>query len=284
MRILAAHELALWIQLIFDLTGISLNEGKEYLIRERLDGLLKKYRCNTFSHLYFLAKEPERIDVRNEIIDHITVKETSFFRDNSPFEALRHHILPELLQKIRNRGENRPVRIWSAACATGQEAYSIAMILREIGARPGEYRIIATDISHQALDIAKSGTYSRFEVERGVPRHMLERFFTPVSDSYQIDPTIKESVIFDRLELHQPFFIPERFDLIVCRNVAIYFSTRDREKLFQQIRRHLNEDGYLLLGSTESTRDLCPLFNEARIDSRSVFLKPAGSELLLEKR
>lgn len=271
------HELALWVQFIFDLTGIALTEEKEYLIRERLFPLLDKFKCSTFSHLYFLAREPERRNIREDIIDKITIKETSFFRDATPFTALKTHILPELLYKTRKSNPPRPVKIWSAACATGQEAYSIAMILRELGAAAHEYQITATDISHQALSTAKSGSYSKFEVERGVPPHLLKRFFTETSDQYKVCETLKESLIFDRLELHQPFILPQRYDLIICRNVAIYFSAKNRENLFMKIRRHLHDDGYLLIGSTESVRDLPELFNENRIDERTVFLKPCGT-------
>lgn len=276
------HELALWIQFIFDLTGIALSEEKEYLIRERLASLLQKHRCNTFSHLYFLAREPGQRSLRNEIIDQITIKETSFFRDSTPFEALKNKILPELLNRVRNFPKPRPLKIWSAACATGQEAYSIAMILKELGAAPKEYQITATDISHQALQAAKSGSYSRFEVERGVPPNLLKKFFIAHSDQYHIHDSLKESMIFDHIELQKPFLLRERYDLIFCRNVAIYFSARDRENLFVKIRRHLHDDGYLLIGSTESIRDLPPLFSESRIDERTVFLKPNGNSLFAE--
>jgi chemotaxis protein methyltransferase CheR len=276
------HELALWIQFIFDLTGIALSEEKEYLIRERLTSLLQRYRCNTFSHLYFLAREPGQRKLRDEIIDQITIKETSFFRDSSPFDALKSKILPELLNRVRSFPQPRALKIWSAACATGQEAYSIAMILKDLGAAPKEYQITATDISHQALLAAKTGSYSKFEVERGVPPDFLKKYFIARSEQYHIHDSLKESMIFDRIELQKPFLLPERYDLIFCRNVAIYFSARDRESLFVKIRRHLNDDGYLLIGSTESTRDLPPLFKETRIDERTVFLKPSGKSMFVE--
>lgn len=272
------HELALWIQFIFELTGISLNHEKEYLIRERLHSLIEKYRCGTYSHLYFLAREPARKNVREEIIDRITIKETSFFRDTAPFNALKTVILPELLRRARN--SSRKLKIWSAACATGQEAYSIAMILREIGATPKEYSITATDISAQALRIAETGSYSKFEVERGIPANLLQRFFYPRADQYVIDESLKESLNFDRLELHQPFIMPEPFDLTICRNVAIYFSPKNREYLFYKIRQYLREEGYLLIGATESVRDLPGLFEEKRFDERTVFLKPIAGPVL----
>ena len=270
---LDSNELALWSQFLSDLTGISLNEDKEYLIRERFQGLLKKYQCSNYSHLYFMAREPDRSDLREELIDQITTKETSFFRDSAPFEALRKVILPRLLEQCRKAGEKRQLKIWSAACSTGQEAYSIAMILHEMGVSPQEYHITATDISRMAVDAAKLGSYNRFEVERGVPPALLERFFEPSSKNWQVKDFLKASLTFQQMSLHRPFMLPERYDLIVCRNVAIYFSPKPREELFEKICHHLHPDGYLLIGSTETVGDLGDLFCETHLESRVVFLK-----------
>ena len=120
-RKLDNNELALWIQLVADLTGIALTDDKEYLIRERFHALLDKYRCTSYSQLYFVACDETRIDIREDIIDQITTKETSFFRDAGPFETLRNDVLPRLLKQCRVSPERRPLRIWSAACSTGQE-------------------------------------------------------------------------------------------------------------------------------------------------------------------
>ncbi len=276
---LERNELSLWIQLIFDLTGIALSHEKEYLIRERLHCLLEKYRCSSLSHLYFMGREEKNFELREDIIDQITTKETSFFRDVAPFEALRHSILPELLRRCRSSVEKRPLKIWSAACSTGQEVYSIAMLLHEIGAQPSDYRITATDISRYAIDVAKKGCYSHFEVERGVPPHLLDRFFSPGKGSWQVREQLKESLTFQRLSLHRPFVLPEKYDLIICRNVAIYFSSKDRENLFFQLSRHLQPDGYLLIGSTETARDLGYLFMETCLEPRATFLQPSLQQL-----
>jgi chemotaxis protein methyltransferase CheR len=265
------NELSLWIRLVYELTGIALNEEKEYLIRERLQGLLEKYRCSSFSHLYFLAREVGRKDLHEDLIDHITTKETSFFRDTSPFEALRTQVFPELFRQCRSLREKRPLRIWSTACSTGQEAYSLAMLLQEMGISPRDYRITATDISRQALETAKLGRYNRFEVERGVSSHLLKRFFTACSEHWEVNESLKDSVDFQRLSLHRPFMLAERFDLIVCRNVAIYFSPDHRRNLFRQINRQLHSEGYLLIGVTESVSDLAPLFREERLNPGVTF-------------
>ncbi|MBU1109639.1 MAG: protein-glutamate O-methyltransferase CheR [Candidatus Riflebacteria bacterium] len=273
---LDSNELALWSQFLSELTGMSLNEDKEYLIRERFQGLLKKYQCANFSHLYFMARDPDRGDLREELIDQITTKETSFFRDTAPFEALHRVVFPELLKQCRASGQNRRLKIWSAACSTGQEAYSIAMILHEMGVSPDEYHITATDISRMAIEAAKIGSYNRFEVERGVPPASLERFFLPNSKNWRVKDFLKESLTFQQISLHRPFVLPDRFDLIVCRNVAIYFSPKPREELFGKIFRHLHPDGYLLIGSTETVSDLGNLFCEMRLESRAVFLQANG--------
>ncbi|EKD82644.1 MAG: CheR2 [uncultured bacterium] len=275
---LDSNELALWSQFVQELTGISLNEEKEYLIRERFHGLLKKYQCSNYSHLYFMAREPDRSDLREELIDQITTKETSFFRDSAPFEALRKTVFPRLLEQCRKTGEKRKLKIWSAACSTGQEAYSIAMILHEMGVPTQEYHITATDISRMAIDAAKLGSYNRFEVERGVPPALLERFFVPGSKNWQIKDFLKESLTFQQISLHRPFMLPDRFDLIVCRNVAIYFPPKPRVELFGKICRHLHPDGYLLIGSTETVGDLGDLFQEMHLESRVVFLQANGKK------
>ncbi len=273
-RKLDHNELVLWMQLIFDLTGISLSEDKEYLIRERLHRLLDKFRCSSYSQLYFMACDETKTELREDVIDQITTKETSFFRDAAPFEALRCDILPALLKQCRFSAEQRPLRIWSAACSTGQEVYSIAMLLHELGASPREYRITATDISKYAIEMAEKGCYSHFEVERGVPPHLLQRFFAPCPGKWQVKEALKASLNFRRLNLHRPFTLPEKFDLIICRNVAIYFAKKDRENLFHQLNRHLRPDGYLMIGSTETARDFGHLFMEKNLEPRATFLQP----------
>lgn len=275
MENLDKNELALWIQFLRELTGISLNEQKDYLIRERFQGLLEKYQCSSFSHLYFMAREKGRNDLREDLIDQITTKETSFFRDSMPFEALRRVIFPELLERRRHGDQARPLMIWSAACSTGQEVYSIAMILQEMGVSPSEYRILGTDISRRAIEASKAGIYSKFEVDRGMSPELLKRFFIPVADRWQARDLLKESITFQRLNLCQSFVLPDSFDLIICRNVAIYFSEEEREKLFHKINRQLYSHGYLLIGATETVRSMSQVFHATHVGPNTVFLKPA---------
>lgn len=270
---LDSNEFALWSQFLSELTGISLTEDKEYLIIERFHGLLKKFKCSNYSHLYFMAREPERNDLREELIDHITTKETSFFRDLAPFEALRKTVFPHLLEQCRRSAEKRRLKIWSAACSTGQEAYSLAMVLQEMGVSPKEYQIMGTDISRMAIESARQGSYNRFEVERGVPPALLERFFETNSRNWKVKDSLKESLSFVQMPLHRPFMLPDSFDLIVCRNVAIYFASEPRTELFNRVSRHLQPHGYLLIGSTETAGDLGNLFSEIHLEPRAVFLQ-----------
>lgn len=270
---LDSNEFALWSQFLSELTGISLSEDKTYLIIERFNGLLKKFKCSNYSHLYFMAREPDRNDLREELVDQITTKETSFFRDSAPFEALRKTIFPRLLEQCRRTDKKRCLKIWSAACSTGQEAYSLAMILQEMGVSSKEYLIMGTDISRMAIESAKLGSYNRFEVERGVPPALLERFFEPDSKSWKVKDSLKESLSFVQMPLHRPFMLPDAFDLIVCRNVAIYFASGPRADLFNRISRHLQPHGYLLIGSTETVGDLGNLFCEIQLEPRAVFLQ-----------
>ena len=268
------NELSLWMQLIFDLTGIALSAEKEYLIIERFQCLFKKYNCSSFSQLYFMAKDKQNVELREDIIDQITTKETSFFRDQMPFEALKSIVFPELLSRCNENGKKRPIKIWCAACSTGQEPYSVAMTLRDMGVQPHDFSIFATDISRQAVEAAKRGCYNRFEIERGMPNQYLSRFFTPCNgDKWCINDVIKQTVSFQRINLHQAFVLPETFDLIICRNVAIYFSQNSRRELFSRVSSYMQNHGYLMLGSTESVRDLSEMFQEIRPFKQSVFFR-----------
>ncbi|NLI79841.1 MAG: protein-glutamate O-methyltransferase CheR [Candidatus Riflebacteria bacterium] len=277
MKKLDPNELALWIRLVLDLTGISLDETKEYLILERLRDLLEKYRCASFGHLYFLAREERQTALREDLIDRITTQETSFFRNAAPFAALRETILPELLGRCRKDGGKRPLTIWCAACATGQEVYSLAILLHELGAKPQEYRITGTDISRRALEGARIGRYNRVEMDRGITPPQRTRFFEPHREQWQVRDFLKTSLDFVQLALHQPFHLGDQFDLVLCRNVAIYFPETTRGHLFHRIAHHLRPEGYLLLGTTESIPSMGNLFQSTQVGKAVAFLLNPGA-------
>ena len=273
-------ELAVWIQYIHEICGVSLDVSKAYLLETRLGGLIKELGAANFSELYYKAKNDYANGLVRKIIDAITTNETSFFRDTSPFDLLRHKVLPELIDRKKKLGMRLiPIRIWSAACSTGQEVYSIGIILKEILGDLSHYdvRILGTDISNKAVAQASHGYYSRLELERGMPSDKLNKFFTLSADKWKICDEIRIMASFKTMNLMQSFSFPTPFDVVFCRNVAIYFNETDKIRLFKNIGRCLARDGALIIGATESITGLCPEYEPKRY-LRSVYYQTKGGE------
>jgi len=271
-------ELAVWSRYIHEICGISLDESKAYLLETRLGGLLRDSGAASFSELYYRAKADLANALRRKIIDAITTNETSFFRDGAPFELLRQKLIPELVDRRRKAGARVvPIRIWSAACSTGQEAYSVGIVLKEmLGSLTGyDIRIVGTDISDKAVAAASYAQFSRLELERGMPPDKLTKYFVPSAEQWKVRDEIRALASFRTMNLLQPFTFPAPFDLIFCRNVAIYFTEADKVRLFQNLGRALARDGALIIGSTESLTGFCPEFEPKR-HLRSVFYQLKG--------
>lgn len=269
------EEFRVFAQYIHSLCGLSLDETKAYLIENRLSGLAQEAGCSTFSELYYRAKSDSTQGLERKIIDAITTGETLFFRDSAPFDLLQHKILPDLVDRRARtslRGLPLPIRIWSAACSTGQEVYSIAITLKELFRDLERYniRLLGTDISNQAIAQASRGLYSRLEIERGLPRDKLERYFTLQDSTWKVRDEIRALVSFRNFNLLNDFSSLGRYDIIFCRNVAIYFNDADKTALFNRIARILEPDGCLVIGATESITGLCPAY-ESRRYMRSVY-------------
>ena len=256
-------------QYILAISGIDLDESKAYLIETRLGSLAKEYQCSSYRELCNKAKLDSSKTLENRIIDAISTNETLFFRDTGPFEVLQHKIVPDLIDR---RTENSskllpiPIRIWSAACSTGQEVYSIAMVLMELLPDLRKYNIslTGTDISDAAIARASFGKYNKFEIERGLSKTVLQKYFTPNGGNWKISDEIRAMVAFGKRNILQPLIGLGKFDIVFCRNVAIYFNIEERKKLFQRIAGVLAPDGYLIIGSTESLTGICPLFESKR--------------------
>lgn len=273
------EELTVWSRYVHEICGIFLDESKGYLLETRLGGLLRESGAAGFSELYYRAKSDLTHGLRRKIIDAITTNETSFFRDNAPFELLRHKLAPELIDRRRSGGgRGIPLRIWSSACSTGQEAYSTGIVLKELVGSLTAYdiRILGTDISDRAVAQASYGHYSRLELDRGMPPERIERYFVPSGDRWKIRDEIRGLATFRTMNLLQPFSFPAPFDVIFCRNVAIYFTEADKVRLFQNLGRCLARDGVLIIGATESLSGLCPEFEPHR-HLRTVFYRKKGA-------
>jgi chemotaxis protein methyltransferase CheR len=275
MTKIAPEEVNLICEYIHAITGIALDQSKAYLIESRLDSIIKEFNCSSFSDLCYKAKADAGKLIEKKIIDAISTNETQFFRDTGPFELLRHKILPEL---IDTRGAKStgllptPIRIWSAACSTGQEVYSIAIVLKELLPDLKKYNIklLGTDISDAAIAQSSYGTYNKFEIERGLNPEKLNKYFSRNGDNWKIKDEIRGMATFRKLNLMLPLNGLGKFDIVFCRNVAIYFDLDARKKLFDKIADALEPDGYLIIGATESLTGICPRF-EPRQHLKTIF-------------
>lgn len=256
-------ETQIFSKYIKEISGIYLDQTKTYLLETRLSSLIKKYGCSTYKELYDKAKRDASKAVERAVIDAITTNETLFFRDKGPFELLQHKIFPELIDARSTQKYSKiPIKIWSAAASTGQELYSICIVIKEMLQNDPSYRfqLLGTDISDAALAQASYGKYNKFEIERGLERKYLNKYFTLMGNDWKVKDEIRAMVNFRKQNLLQPFQSLGKFDIILCRNVAIYFTLEDRKKLFAKLSSQLADDGYLIIGSTESLTGVSPLF------------------------
>ena len=239
-----------------DRSGLIISEDKTYLLETRLSAILREHKVAGLSGLADILRQPGPHAVKDKVVDAMTTNETSFFRDNHPFETLRQSLIPRLIER---RAGSRSLRIWSAACSTGQEPYSLAMMMKDNFPILAGWRIeiIATDLSPTVLDRARTGLYSTFEVQRGLPIQMLVRHFDQEEPNWRIKPEIRRTVAFRPLNLLEDFSSLGQFDIVLCRNVLIYFDQPTKTQILNGIARRIVPDGALLLGGAESVFGLC---------------------------
>ncbi|MEJ2455739.1 MAG: protein-glutamate O-methyltransferase CheR [Candidatus Thiodiazotropha sp.] len=239
--------------------GIQLGPGKEYLVSSRLAGLLKEAQIDSLGELLKRLNSPANSQLKTRVIDAMTTNETFWFRDIGHYILLKETILSDL-NKQRSGG---PIRIWSAACSSGQEPYNISMIVEEYESKYGRGRSVqveATDISSKMLTEARAGVYCGLTVERGLTNEQQKRFFVPKDHCLEVRPEIKRRVTFRALNLASSFQGMGRFDVIFCRNVLIYFANDLKKDIVDRMANILNPGGYLFLGSTESINQLTNRF------------------------
>ncbi len=239
-------------QFLQDASGIVLGAGKEYLVSSRLNSLMRHYAISSITELLNQLRTDRNPRLRTGIIDAMTTNETFWFRDMAHYELLREKILPE----YSGLGMQR-LRIWSAACSSGQEPYNISMVVQDYQSRnPGRLKasvdILATDISGSMLEDARKGLYTGMAASRGLSTEQRDRYFTVRGDHLEVRPEVKRRVAFRELNLTKGYELLGRFDIIFCRNVLIYFSNIQKQDIIERMSRVLNPGGYLFLGSTES--------------------------------
>lgn len=251
-------------RLLLERTGIVLEPGKEYLVEARLHALMQSEGFGSVSALLFALQTEERKGpLHRRTIEAMLNGETSFFRDHYPFEALRTSIIPELMVA---RAGCRSLNVWSGASASGQEAYSIAMLLLENypSLRDWNVRIMATDVSEGSLKRARDGVYRQIEVNRGLPAPYLVKYFERSGEEWRVKPRVREMVEFSHLNLIEPWPSFPRPDVILLRNVLLYFSSEVRKTILQNVVRTLRSDGYFFLGGGETMLALDRTFVSVR--------------------
>ncbi len=257
--------------------GISVGDEKTYLVETRLSGLLKETGAGSYRSLYDLAVTRPAMGLRDKLVDAMTTNETLWFRDTKPFDELQKVIFPSMVRELKEK-KRRSVKIWSAACSTGQEPYSIVMTYLEVARKiapdmVNKIEITATDISRSAMFIAISGRYDQIAMKRGMNQDMVNRYFKEEGRCHTIKPEVKEKVKFKSLNLKDDFLGMGNFDIVFMRNVAIYFKDDFKVALYAKLAKTLNKNGSLFLGSTESVTGNSDLFARVRGSSASYFTR-----------
>ncbi|MFN3855030.1 MAG: CheR family methyltransferase [Phreatobacter sp.] len=251
-------------------SGLVLSNDKQYLIESRLMPIVRKHGMTGISDLVARLKAPGSEALATRVTEAMTTNESFFFRDKTPFDHFREVMMPALLKA---RAAKRHIRIWCAAASTGQEPYSLAMILKDMAAQVAGWRIeiIGTDLSGEVLERAKAGTYTQFEVQRGLPIQMLLKHFTQNGDQWTISPEIRSMVHFRTLNLLNDFSALGQFDIVYCRNVLIYFDQPTKIDVLNRTARQMASDGYLLLGAAETVVGLTDAFKPVA-DRRGLYM------------
>ncbi len=246
-------------KLLKERSGLVLSADKQYLVESRLLPIARRLGSGNLSDLVAKLKAPGAEPLIVDVVEAMTTNESFFFRDKIPFDHFREFMVPSLLKM---RATQHRIRIWCAAASTGQEPYSLAMILKEMAAQVGGWRveIIATDLANEVLEKARAGLYSQFEVQRGLPIQMLMKYFTQSGDTWQISPEIRAMVQFRPLNLLADFAHLGSFDVVFCRNVLIYFDQPTKIGVLERLARITEQDGYLVLGAAETVVGLTECF------------------------
>lgn len=269
---LSPHYFELLAQFLKKESGIILKPEKSYSLRAKLQPLAREWGYDGLndlvSHVYRQRQNPQVVEA---ILNALTIKETSFFRDSRPFEVLRSRILPELAEK---RG-SRELKLWSAACSTGQEAISLAILLHQVLTRERADRslVVGTDVSDEAISRARKAVYSEMEVGRGLSPETFRQFFEPAEGGHRPVRHLRDMVRYRGVNLLDPDFPLSRFDVVMCRNVLIYFDDEGKARALDNIHRRLADDGYLFTGAGEDAQRVDPRFQRVDVDGAQCYRK-----------
>ena len=258
---------------VYQDSGIVLDESKGYLLESRLLPVVKSEGSTSLDDLCRLIRATGGERLRHKVVEAMTTNETLFFRDVTPFESLQKELIPKLVERTAGR---RPVRFWSAACSSGQEAYSLAMMWLEMGLGPSQIELLGTDLSDEILEKARQGRFMQLEVNRGLPAKYLVKYFTRHGMEWEISPEVRRMVRWAKLNLMVSWPALGQFDVVLCRNVLIYFDMETKRDILSRIRRHVRPEGYLILGSSETTLNIDDQFIRRRV-GRGIMYENPGS-------
>lgn len=260
-------------QLLHQEAAVVLQPDKEYFVERRLESLGAAYERASADQVVEMLRNAEDRELRTRVVESLLVHETSFFRDPGLMSHLADTVIPDLVQK---RSGARSLRIWCAACSTGQEPYTVSMLLQEYLDSPADWdiRILASDVSGQALARGRDGRYSITDVNRGLPVRLLVRYFEQQGLAWQVNARTRSMVDFRQINLVESWPEMPVFDLVLLRNVLIYFGEDSRQTVLERLHGQLAGDGYLVLGGTE--RIVAPRWQLARQQAPSPFYQPVA--------
>lgn len=246
-------------ELVKEQSANVVDSSRKTLFESRLEPLVRVSGAANLEGLVGLLREKRSAPLHRAVAEAMTINETSFFRDVKPFDVLRDRVLPQIIEQ---KGLDRKLRIWSAASSTGQEAYSVAMLLAEHFPQLAHWdvRIIGTDLSREVIEYAKRGRYRKLEVNRGLPAKLLLKHFRRDDEEWEVSESLKARCEFEVGNVCAPPGRPFLYDLVLLRNVLLYFSQPDRSAVFREVHRRLNSGGFLVLGNAEQAEDSTELF------------------------
>jgi len=261
-------------RLLKERAGLILGDSKDYLVRTRLAPTVRRLGLDDADQLIEEIRRNPSHPLREEVIEAMVTTETSFFRDVHPFETLQQVILPRL---INARENEKQLRFWSAACASGQEIHSLAMLIEEFfpGLRDWKILFLASDFSRSMLKRTRDGLYSQLEVNRGIPARLLLKYFHREGLNWRILPSIRDKISVQQINLTEPLPSLPTMDIVFLRNVLIYFDVQTRHDVLAAIHRLLKPDGYLLIGGVETMIGLGEFFSREVIANTSIY-RPQG--------
>lgn len=256
-------------QHVYAETGIVLENDKHYLFETRLMPIVRQWGLETINELCAMLRAKGRGEIGRQIVEAMTTNETYFFRDPAQYDAIRTVFLPRMREERR---ETKQLRVWSAAASTGQEAYSLAMLLLEAKMDDWNVQILGTDFSSQVLARARSGQYQQIEVNRGLPALLLVKYFRQTGSAWELSETVRRMVTFEPIDLRGSMQGLGPFDLVFCRNVMIYFDAQTRARILRELHGTLNRGGWLLLGGVEAAAGTEELFERQTLGNACVYV------------